>query len=70
MAMIREAPTTAAVEITPRPMAPHPKTATLEPSVQDQVDDTTEEEVHTDSRLLHDGTPGSCDTTPKETDFI
>ena len=73
MAMMREAPTLAAVDITPRPMAPHPKTAALEPSAsahKDQLDGVTEEEVHTDSRLLHDGAPGSCDTTPKETNFI
>lgn len=32
MAIIRDAPTVDEVEITPSPMAPQPKTATLEPS--------------------------------------
>lgn len=72
-AMTREAPTTAAVEMTPRPMAPHPKTATLEPSASTYKvteNGTRKKEVRTDSWLLHDGTPGSCDTTSEETNFI
>ena len=35
IAMTRDAPTSAEVETTPRPIAPHPKTATVEPSVFD-----------------------------------
>lgn len=34
-AMMRDAPTRADVAMTPRPIAPQPKTATLEPSEQD-----------------------------------
>lgn len=32
IAMMWDAPTSAEVVITPRPMAPHPKTATVDPS--------------------------------------
>ena len=60
------------LQITPRPIAPHPKTATFEPSMQCQciLYDVSEPTLLTDSRLFRDCTPCCGDTTSEETNFF
>ena len=73
MAMILDAPTRAAVEMTPRPIAPHPKTATVEPSANAiQYCNMTNFDEHelTDSLLFYDSTPRGGDTTTEKTDLL
>lgn len=71
---MRDAPTREEVAMTPRPIAPHPNTATDESSVDRDVDKYEKIFVIglrlTDSCLFGDCAPGSSDATTKETDFL
>lgn len=74
IAMMRLALTKAAVLMTPRPIAPQPKTATLEPAfytrfsaMQHQHDSVL---ILTDTLLLDNCTPCSCDSTSKKANLF
>ena len=70
--MTREAPTSLAVLITPSPIAPTPKTATVEPSATyvNPESDSSMMNGRTDTGLLDYGTPCCCDTATEQADLL